>query len=62
MTVNMKDVPKLHSNVSRLLVLYFFYSVSPIKFILVLILQKLCVKIIKVTNMLSRLILAMAPE
>lgn len=62
MTVNMRDVPKLHSNVSRLPVLFFFYSVSPIKFILVLILQKLCVKIIKVTNMLSQLILAVAPE
>lgn len=41
---------------------YFSFSVSPIKFTLVLILQKLRVKIIKVTNMLSRLILAMAPE
>lgn len=62
MTVNMRDVPKLHRNVSRLPVLFFFYSVSPIKFTLVLILQKLCVKIINVTNMLSQLILAMSPE
>lgn len=62
MTVNMRDVLKLHRNVSRLPVLFFFYRVSPIKFTLVLILQKLCVKIIRVTNMLSRLILAMAPE
>lgn len=62
MTVNMRDVPKLHRNISRLPVLFFFYSVSPIKFILVLILQKNCVKIIKVTNTLSPFILAMAPQ
>lgn len=60
MTVNMRDVPKLHRNVSRLPVSVFFYSVSPIEFTLVLILQKLGVKIIKVSNMLSRLILVMA--
>lgn len=60
MTVNMRDVPKLHRNVSRLPVLFFFYSVSPIKFTLVTILQKLGVKIIKVSNMLSQLILVMA--
>lgn len=59
MTVNMKDVPKLHRNVSRLPVLFFFYSVSPIKFTLVLILQKLGAKIIKVSDMLSQLILVM---
>lgn len=60
MTVNMRDVPKLHRNVSRLPILFFFYSVSPIKFTLVTILQKLGVKIIKVSNMLSQLILVMA--
>lgn len=62
MTVNMRDVPKLHRNVSRLPILFLFYGVSPIAFTFVLILQKLGVKIIKVTNMLSELILAITPE